>query len=392
MPIFIADILLLTGLFLWFIRLWPVRNFKSDDFRIPLNENHRQSASLPRVSIIVPARNEERFIEQCLHTLLRQDYNNIEVILVDDQSSDRTGEMADRLAQQDDRLRVIQGTDTPEGWFGKPWAVQQGVNVASGEYLLFTDADVFHEPTALRRSMDYAQQENLDFLSLIPSVECPTFWERLLLPAFSFLLGTRYRLDKANDPASPIALAAGGFILVRHNSYNQFHGHQSVRGEVIEDVALARQSKRAGLKTRTLLSNGLCRTSLGDNFGDLWEGLRKHGYAGLEFKLSRFAANLAFTGIAILAPAVLFPITLYLLIMGSASAGLWIPAFLSGVVVAVPCFIYYRMNREFNIPAGCIVLAPLGFALYQIIAAHAVWDHHVRKRISWKGRANRVRG
>src|SRR5262245_30133483 len=147
-----------------------------------------EPVSTPKVSIIVPARNESRIVARSLHSLLNQDYPDFEIILVDDHSEDDTFAIATAIAEQDSRLRVVRSVELPGDWRGKAWANQQGAAYAKGNWLLFTDADIEFHPSTLRLAVANAQKDKLDFLSIVPRMECNSFWARVVLPGFAIIL------------------------------------------------------------------------------------------------------------------------------------------------------------------------------------------------------------
>ena len=234
-----------------------------------------QTPSYPSVCIIVAARNEANNIERALSSLLRLDYPDFEVILIDDQSNDGTGEIARGIAAMDARLSVITGTDLPAGWMGKSWALHQGVPKAKGEWLLFTDADCIHHPMSLQMAMGFALNQQKDFVSLIPSVELISRSEKLVMPVFSIVFGTLFSPARLmNHPDK--AVAAGGFILVKRRVYESVGGHASIRSSLVDDVSLARLVKQSGAKMWTSMTRDLVVARQYESFRALWEGLGKH--------------------------------------------------------------------------------------------------------------------
>ena len=183
-------------------------------------------ATLPSLSIVVPARNEERQIEDCVRSLLAQDYPDFEVIVVDDRSDDATPEILERVAASDRRLRVVPGKQLPAGWIGKPWAIEQGVAVSRGAWLLFTDADTIHEPAAAAAAVSYALRERLAALSLLTDQIVVTLAERAILPSilWTIAFGTG-PLDDVNDPSqTEKALFNGQYLLVERSANDAIVG------------------------------------------------------------------------------------------------------------------------------------------------------------------------
>ncbi len=202
----------------------------------------------PAATILVPARNEETNIEPCLRSLLGQHYPRLDVVAVDDNSTDRTAEILRALASGDARLKVLAAPPTPPGWTGKNHALAFAAEHARGEWLLFTDADTRHEPHALASAVGFAAENRLDVLSLSPRAIAGSLVEKILQPPALGLLGLWFPLDRVNSPADPLAYANGQFLLMRRSAYEAIGGHAAVRERFLEDVAFARAAKKKGLR------------------------------------------------------------------------------------------------------------------------------------------------
>lgn len=238
----------------------------------------------PRVSILVPARNEARSIERCVRSLLAQDYPAFEVIVLDDNSEDDTPIILDRLAALDPGLRTLRGAPLPGGWVGKTWACHQMVSAADGasEYLLFTDADTEHAPDALARAVAAAERDRLDLLSLMPVQRVVTLAERATVPLLSLVI-LGYLPLTAAEHLHPESLAAanGQFMLFHRDTYHRLGGHVTVRDLVSEDVALARAVKRVGGRHRLVSGRGLVSCRMYDGLGEVIAGFRRSYRGGL---------------------------------------------------------------------------------------------------------------
>jgi chlorobactene glucosyltransferase len=217
----------------------------------------------PLISIIVPARNEERNILRCVDSLLAQDYDNYEVIVVDDGSTDRTGAILAELQRthaQRSRLSVLHlDEELPQGWAGKPHALHCGIEQARGEWLLFTDADTWHMPNALRSSITQALSERCDMFSLGSTQELPSFWERTLMPMAFMGISMLYPPKSVNNPKSKVAIASGAYILIRHKVYTDLGGYArtDLKGSLVDDLALAQTVKSHGYRLRCIDGKGL---------------------------------------------------------------------------------------------------------------------------------------
>jgi chlorobactene glucosyltransferase len=232
------------------------------------------------VSIVVPARNEAANIPTVVRSLLGSTYRPFELIVVDDQSTDGTAERV-RALESDSRVRLVNGSELPEGWFGKPWACVQGYREARGEILLFTDADTKHHPELLGHAVGAMLAEKADLLTISPLQRCVTFWERIVMPQIWFLLALRYSPRSVNRARKPRDVIANGqFILTSRRAYVAAGTHEAVKHEVAEDLALAQTYLRKGLKLHFALAERLMETRMYQGLRHLIEGWSKNIYLG----------------------------------------------------------------------------------------------------------------
>jgi chlorobactene glucosyltransferase len=253
---------------------------------------------LPRLSIVVPVRDEARSIERCVRSLLEQRELDFEVIAVDDESRDSTPEILARLQREDARLVVVRGNSLPRGWIGKPWALHQGAEVARGSWLLFTDADSVHAPRSAMSALALATTLNVDALSILTFQELDSFWERALLPSIlglvMFVCGS---FAEINDPRKPNrALLNGQYLLVSRAAYDALGGHRALRGEIAEDVEFARRLKADG-RFRLMLASGesLAAVRMYRSLDEIWRGFTKNVFVGARGDLRAIAAGTLFT-------------------------------------------------------------------------------------------------
>jgi len=226
----------------------------------------------PQVSVIVPARNEEACLADCLQSLAAQTGVAFEIIVVDDHSTDRTREIALSFPA----VRVLETGPLPEGWTGKNNAVTTGARQARGQCLLFTDADTVHLPGSLAAALKETQENGADLLSYSPEQIAVTFWEMATLPVVFAELARQYSPSKVSDPASPLAAANGQYILIRRETYDAVGGHAAVAGNILEDVALARAVKSSGRKIRFRYGANAVRTRMYRNYRQLRDGWTKN--------------------------------------------------------------------------------------------------------------------
>jgi chlorobactene glucosyltransferase len=342
-------------------------------------------ARFPRVSILVPARNEERTIEACVRSLLAEDYPDFEVIVLDDGSGDSMPRILQGLAGQEPRLRVIAGAPVPEGWLGKHWACHQLAQAAGSALLLFTDADTRHAPSAVSEAVAALHAEKLDLLSAIPLEETRTLGEKLLVLPLLWSMMSFFPLPIAYWLRIPwLVVANGQFMLFERRAYQAIGGHAAVRDDVLDDVALAKLIVKKGLRFRLLDGTRHLRCRMYGSFGEAWAGFTKNLYAvfGNSVLLTLFVW--CWLAVVHLEPlAVLAADTL-----GQRLGALRPDAALAAVVLALGAWVacYARLGA----PVRAAFLYPMSVALYAVLALSSMWAH-IRGRARWKGRPVRVR-
>lgn len=234
---------------------------------------------VPRVSIIVPARNEEKKIREALQSLLAQDYPYLEFIILNDRSTDRTGEILAAMSAADARLRVTNIEELPPGWLGKNYALYQGAERATGELLLFTDADVVMHPSALAKAVNYLGASQLQHLTVMPRVRMPTLPLRLFCSAFGIFFSGYLRPWRAKDPASRSFIGVGAFNLVTAEAYKAAGTHRAIAMRPDDDLKLGKLLKRAGYRQGMVLGMGLLEVEWYSSLSELIDGLMKNAFA-----------------------------------------------------------------------------------------------------------------
>lgn len=265
-----------TGIF--FIVIWNLWVFRKRNYRnLPDNK-------LPFISVLIPARNEERSIRQCVESILKQDYPNFEVIVLNDNSEDKTLEILKEIQNNHPRLQVINGRNLEDGWTGKNYACHQLYLKSKGEYLLFSDADTVHFYNSLLNSVTRSVNRKADLYSLIPLMTLETFAEKCLMPGIhftSFTLLPYYLAENLKSPA--FAMGVGPFMLFKRDAYEKIGGHESLKSYLVEDVALAKSIKKHGFKV--VVNKGLdilsCR--MYHSFSEIWNGFSKNIFPGMNY-------------------------------------------------------------------------------------------------------------
>ena len=334
----------------------------------------------PRVSVLVPARNEDINIGGCVRSLLAQDYPDCEVIVLDDQSCDRTGEILAELASQDRRLRVIPGLALPEGWLGKHWACQQLAESATGDLLFFTDADTRHEPQSLRHGIAALMAEQADLLTACPRQEVVTWAEKLVVPFFPWSILSFLPLALAYRVRTHAFCAANGqYMLFRRAAYDQIGGYAAVRTDAVDDIALARQIKAHGLSWRMALATQDVRCRMYRNSAQVFEGFTKNLFAGFGYRMLPFVLVWLWIGIVFLQP----PIVLVLIAAGLLHSTYSAVMAAAGIFLAV--LLWGISNARFGFPLYLALFYPVTTVLVLFIAARSM-ALAVRGRSTWKGR------
>jgi chlorobactene glucosyltransferase len=237
------------------------------------------SQSLPFVSVVVPTRNEAYRIEKCIRSLKAQTYPQLEILIVDD-STDNTLEVIRSIIGTDPRFNIIKQEQLPDGWVGKPFALQQGSKLAKGEYLLFIDADTFHDPMLITRSIDYALEHDTDLLSLVPNNTLESFWEKLIQPIPLTFISAGMPLAKVNKPDSKIGIAFGPFMLIKHTVFDKIGGYESIKGRIADDVEMGKLVKDSGYKVGLINGQTMMHVRMYENFHEIWEGWSKNLFLG----------------------------------------------------------------------------------------------------------------
>jgi cellulose synthase/poly-beta-1,6-N-acetylglucosamine synthase-like glycosyltransferase len=269
-------LLLCLGLFV--LGLLRMRRLKD----VPIHE----LTEWPSVSLIAPARNEERHIERAVRSLVALDYPRLEITLVNDRSTDSTGEILDRLAAEFPQLNVVHLTELPPGWLGKNHALQLGADRSHGEWLLFTDADIVFEPTSLRRAIAYATANQLDHLAGWPDVTSPSWFLSAFMLTFSIYFFLYVRVWAIRIPWSTAHIGIGAFNLVRTSVYHAVGGHQTIHMRPDDDLKLGKIIKCAGYRQDVIHGGDMLSLEMYQSIGELIRGLEKNAFSGADYSVA----------------------------------------------------------------------------------------------------------
>jgi chlorobactene glucosyltransferase len=327
-------------------------------------------ASEPLVSVVVPARNEARVIERAVRALLASAYRNLEVIVVDDCSTDGTGRILGGVA--DPRLIVVDGEEPPPGWLGKPWALRQGSARARGELLLFVDADVTYEPEAVGAAVAALEQTGRDMLTFVGDLRMEGFWENAVMPNLAMFGFTVVPAWFSNRSKLPILGIGGGMgNLVRREAYDAAGGHDALKDAVVDDVALARLVRHAGRSTAAIRADGLVSVRMYHGLREIVDGFTKNSFSVFGRNYFLGAATLVFTVLTNFLPFVLA-------FTGDRFA-------IASVALIVVIRIILFAALRYSILAA-IFLHPLMIAVWGWIMLRSMWITGVRRQLPWRGR------
>ena len=336
----------------------------------------------PLVSICIPARDEAGRIGRCVAAALASSWRELEVVVVDDRSSDGTGDEALSAAKGDPRFRLVGGTEPPRGWAGKPWACMRAAGEARGELLLFIDADVELAPWAVAAAVRRLEADRLQALSLFGDWRLESFWEVAVVPVVGWFIRGAVDLDAVNDTGRPEAFANGQFILVRREAYDAIGGHGAVRAEVLDDVRLARALKSRAMPLGLRYAPGAFRVRLYESLSQIVAGYSKNLYEGMDRKPLLAAGAVLFVFTSTVLPYLLA----VGLIVGAIAAG-WRPggplwwAWL-GLDIALIHVFRYRLERADGRSGFHALTHPIGNMVFVWILLRSM----LGLEQSWKGR------
>ena len=336
-----------------------------------------QPPAWPRASILVPARNEAGNIAACARSLLAQDYPEFEMLVLDDESHDGTGDLMAELAARDARLRVLPGRALPAGWLGKHWACCQLAEAASGEVWLFTDADTIHRPGALRAGVAALLAERADLITGLPRQEMRSWGERLIVSILPWSLFCSYPLALAERwPWPPLVMAVGQFMLFRRGAYERVGGHAAVRANAADDIALAQRLVARGGRWRLLDAGELVACRMYRGFEQAFHGFSKSLFAAFGYHAAAFAAIWLWLALVFLAPPLLLALSLM---------GLGGPPALPLAATGLALGLWGLGIGRLRLPLALLAAYPLSVALAACIALHSLVATATGKA-AWKGR------
>ena len=374
----------LAGIMICVAACWALllRGIARSFLQVPRLGSVRGASDGPAVSVILPARNEEGYIGKCLQSLAGQDYPRYEVIAVNDSSDDATESIISGYAAKCPRIKLVNARPKPDGWMGKNWACMEGYEKASGEILLFTDADTVLAPGTMSAAVGLLQAESLDAVTAMPHIRADDFWTRITLPMISTFLHTRFSPINVNDPKKKTGYFFGSFFAMPRAVYEAAGTHRGVRLEIIEDGALGRKVKDMGYRLRMVRADDMIQAVWARDGPTLWNALKRL-MVPLYLQSARAAAG-AFAAVLFLL-FLPFPLALYAIALdggiihdvfrwGAVAAS----AMIFGGAIMEMGFLKIRLYNALACPLGGAVVAA-GF-LSGMLGARR------RNSVSWRGR------
>ncbi len=372
--------------FLFFTSLVLARNLF--EFEALSKTKLTNTGRQPKVSICIPARNEAQVIERCVTSALKQNYEHFEVIVLDDQSTDGTTQILEQLSRIISNLTHIKGEEKPEDWLGKPWACHQLSEHASGEILIYIDADVWLKPDVIPKTVQQLQE--IDCITIWPEQVTETFWEKQAIPLIYFALYTllpakyverkpRWLPAKLASNINPLfAAACGQFIAFNRTAYEYIKGHQSVKDRIVDDVELAKNIKRNGLSLKMLHGADSVYCRMYTSGSEVWHGLRKNFFVG--FNQNSFSFGLmAFLHIVVF----VFPV--FSLIYGFAQNSNEL-IILSAIPLTLIVIQRSVLNFIFKWDIYSAFTHQFGVLWFQALGVRCLVDYFTKKPVRWKGR------
>jgi len=331
------------------------------------------------VSILVPARNEEKNIARCVQSLLALDYPSFEVLVLDDQSSDNTKSILEKLSRTHSILKVLDGDLPPENQVGKNWACSQLASKAQGELLFFTDADTFHRPETLKTIVTVLVGEQADLLTGFPHQEVRTWGERLLVPFFSWALLCFNPLALAYKLRLPaLSSAIGQMMLFRREAYLMIGGHDGISSSIVDDLMLARKIKSYGLRWRVIYIADLISCRMYRNSRETFNGFAKNLFAAFDFRLLPFLFIFLWLAVLFLGPLIILMFMIFGQIPHIQASNLFICIGLSIILWLLP-YIYL------GIPYSLVLLYPVTILAIELVAFTSLRNSLIGN-LSWKDR------
>ena len=350
-----------------------------------LDKFENTNKQTPKVSIILPARNEEKYLTTCLESLIDQDYQNYEIIAIDDSSEDSTGKIIENFSKKNSKIIHVSAKSKPEGWMGKNWACMEGYKQATGELLLFTDADTKHSRKVISLSVSHLLSLKLDALSAIPRLLTFDFLTKVSLPMISTFLHTRFSAINVNNPKKKAAYFFGSFFIITKKTYEQVGMHEGVKHEIIEDGALGKKVKEEGHKMRIVRGDNLIDAVWARDSSTLWHALKRL-MIPLYIQIEKIAIGIFLAVLFLLfIPFPIFVITNFIPIESTSTKMLYVSAAIASALIYTGAVIEVKMGLKLKLIHA--LFAPLGGLIVTLGFFTGLMQAKGSSSVSWRGRS-----
>ena len=338
----------------------------------------------PKVSIILPARNEEEFLAKCLNSLIDQDYSNYEIIVIDDSSEDSTNNIILEYAKKNPKIIPVSAKPKPDGWMGKNWACMEGYKKTTGELLLFTDADTTHARNVVSLSVSNLLSHNLDALTVIPKLVSIDFWTKITLPMISTFLHTRFSAVRVNDPSKKTGYFFGSFFIIKRKTYESVGTHEGVKQEIIEDGALGKKVKDSGHRMKMVRGEHLINAVWARDKSTLWNALKRL-MVPLYLQGRGIAVGIFFAVLFLL--FIPFPVLAYSSILNFETISnslLFLSSLIASILIYTGAVI--EVKKGFQLKIIYAVFGPLGSLVVVLGFLSGLLQAKKDSSVSWRGR------
>ena len=379
---FVFTVILLGVFFAWLSLMHSMfQSFTKTPF---LDRFENRSTTTPKVSVILPARNEEDYISKCLETLTAQDYKNFEIIAIDDSSEDKTGEIIEKFSKRDSKIIHVRAREKPQNWMGKNWACMEGFKKATGEIMLFTDADTKFEKNVITLAVSHLQSENLDALTVIPRLRCIDTITKITLPMLSTFLHSRYSALNVNNPKKKVGYFFGSFFVIKRKVYEGIGTHEKVKQEIIEDGALGKITKESGYALKMVRGEHLIEALYSRSSKEMWNGLKRL-MVPLYHQNSKSAVGVFFAVLFILFMPI--PLLTYAVIAFEPNLS-FTTLLISAVISTITIFSASIMETKMGLNLSMInsIFAPVGSIIVVLGFLSGILHANKSTAVSWRGR------
>jgi len=380
------DLFLLYQYFITASLLIVLVNFTTNNILFKNTANFLLPESLkkspPLVSILVPARNEAKNIKGCIRSLLKQDYANIEILVLDDNSSDNTGQIVKEIEEKDSRVKLITGKPLKKGWLGKSYACHQLAKYANGDYFVFTDADTLHFKRSISNATSCLTINNLDALSVYPMQIIVTLHERMIVTFVNFAVLNFLALILLKKSKNPIfCTGMGQFMLFKRETYRKIGGHKSVKKEILDDVKISKQVKRCGYKFMIFDGSRDVYCRMYRNFSEVVSGFSKLIFAIFNYNIFIQLIVTLLISALFLFPFILFPLGVLIFAWSKIVMNLFIVQI--SIILIIKITLALRFKSRI---LDAVVLHPFSMLYLILISINSVFQAKLGRGIYWKGR------